>query len=82
MLTPHVGELGRLLGMTAAEVMADRLSAAAALSEKTGAVVVAKGVPTYIVSPKSAVLPTAATADFPEEAAEMCSRASSQAYAP
>lgn len=51
-LTPHVGELARLLGMTAAEVMADRLSAAAALSEKTGAVVVAKGVPTYIVSPK------------------------------
>ena len=51
-LTPHVGELARLLGMTAAEVMADRLSAAAALSEKTSAVVVAKGVPTYIVSPQ------------------------------
>lgn len=52
MLTPHVGELARLLGITAAEVMADRLSAAAALSEKTGAVVVAKGIPTYIVSPQ------------------------------
>ena len=50
-LTPHVGELARLLGITTAEVMADRLSAAERLCEKTGAIVVAKGVPTYIVSP-------------------------------
>lgn len=50
-LTPHVGELARLLGKTSAGIIGDRLSAAAELSVKTGAVVIAKGMPTYIVSP-------------------------------
>ncbi|MDE7293403.1 MAG: NAD(P)H-hydrate dehydratase [Oscillospiraceae bacterium] len=51
-LTPHPAELARLLGVNTSEVLADRLAAAAALSEKTGAVVAAKGYPTYTVSPE------------------------------
>lgn len=50
-LTPHPKELSRLLGVSLDEVMADRLSAACELSRRTGAVVAAKGYPTYIVSP-------------------------------
>lgn len=50
-LTPHAGELARLTGRTVAEVLGDRLFAAAELSRRTGAVVAAKGVPTYIISP-------------------------------
>lgn len=50
-LTPHPKELSRLLGKSFAEVMADRLRAAKELALKTGAVVAAKGFPTYIVSP-------------------------------
>ncbi len=50
-LTPHPAELARLLGISLPEVMADRLRAAAELSRKTGAVVAAKGYPTFVVSP-------------------------------
>lgn len=50
-LTPHVGELSRMLGTDTRTVLSDRLSAAAKAAEITGAVVVAKGMPTYIVSP-------------------------------
>lgn len=50
-LTPHIGELSRLAGVDIATAMADRQKIAAAISEKTGAVVCAKGTPTYIVSP-------------------------------
>lgn len=50
-LTPHPGELARLLGEDISAVIADRLSAAARLRDMTGAVVVAKGYPTYILSP-------------------------------
>ena len=50
-LTPHVGELARLLKTTSDEVMKDRLGAAYELSRLSGAVVCAKGMPTYIVSP-------------------------------
>lgn len=54
-LTPHPAELGRLLGISAAEVIADRQRAAMQLAELTGAVVCAKGYPTYIVSPEGRV---------------------------
>ncbi|MGN0641536.1 MAG: NAD(P)H-hydrate dehydratase [Huintestinicola sp.] len=47
-LTPHPGELARLLGISTDEVTADRLGAAKRLAEKTNAVVAAKGYPTYI----------------------------------
>lgn len=50
-LTPHPAELGRLLGISSAEVLADRQDMAKKLAELTGAVVCAKGYPTYIVSP-------------------------------
>ncbi len=42
-LTPHPGEAGALLGLSAAEVQEDRCAAALALSERFQAVVVLKG---------------------------------------
>jgi NAD(P)H-hydrate epimerase len=59
-LTPHPGEMGRLLGRTTAEVQADRLAAARALAEATGAVVVLKGQRTVVARPDgfAAVNPT------------------------
>lgn len=51
-LTPHPKELSRLLGKPLEYVMNNRLAAAAELSELTGAIVAAKGFPTFIVSPE------------------------------
>lgn len=42
-LTPHPGEMARLLGVSSAEVQADRLAAARRAAELSGAVVVLKG---------------------------------------
>jgi NAD(P)H-hydrate epimerase len=50
-LTPHPGELGRLLGRSAKEVEADRFGAVRAGVEKTGAIVVLKGARTIIAAP-------------------------------
>jgi NAD(P)H-hydrate epimerase len=48
-LTPHPGEAGRLLGISASEVQADRMSALARLCEAhPGAVIVLKGAGTLI----------------------------------
>ncbi len=47
-LTPHPGEAARLLGITAAEVEADRLAAARALATRSHAVVVLKGARTIV----------------------------------
>jgi hydroxyethylthiazole kinase-like uncharacterized protein yjeF len=47
-LTPHPGEAGRLLGVTAAEVQSDRFAAAASLQERFGGVVVLKGAGTLV----------------------------------
>ncbi len=47
-LTPHTGELGKLLGIPAGEVAARRLMHARAAAEKSGAVVVLKGSGTII----------------------------------
>lgn len=49
-LTPHPGELGRLLGISSQEVQADRLAAARRGAAETGAVVVLKGHRTLIAS--------------------------------
>lgn len=50
-ITPHPGELGRLLGSSAAEVQADRPGAARRAAEETGAVVVLKGFRTLVAEP-------------------------------
>ncbi|MGV8959345.1 MAG: NAD(P)H-hydrate dehydratase [Stenotrophomonas sp.] len=50
-LTPHPGEAGRLLGISAAQVQADRFAAAQALVERFDAVVVLKGAGTVVAAP-------------------------------
>lgn len=47
-LTPHPGEMGRLLGWKTEAVQADRFGAAAEAAERTGAVVVLKGAGTIV----------------------------------
>ena len=62
-LTPHPGEAGRLLGMTAAAVQADRFSAAQAISERYGGTAVLKGAGTVVSS--SGQLPAVCSAGNP-----------------
>ena len=50
-LTPHSGEAARLLGVTPAEVQADRYGAAERLAELSGQVIVLKGARTIIAMP-------------------------------
>ncbi|WP_223545714.1 NAD(P)H-hydrate dehydratase [Pseudomonas sp. A-B-19] len=50
-ITPHPGEAARLLGLSTAQVQADRPAAARALSKKYTAVVVLKGAGSLIASP-------------------------------
>jgi NAD(P)H-hydrate epimerase len=54
-LTPHPGELGRLLGIATAEVQDDRLAAARRAAAETGAVVVLKGYRTLVAMPDGEV---------------------------
>jgi NAD(P)H-hydrate epimerase len=54
-LTPHPGEMARLLGCTVAEVQLDRMAAARRASEKFKAYVVLKGFHTIIASPEGPV---------------------------
>jgi NAD(P)H-hydrate epimerase len=49
-LTPHPGELGRLMGTTVADVLARRLEIAGEASKKFGCVVVLKGAHTVIAA--------------------------------
>ena len=49
LLTPHPGELGRLLGWSTERVAADRRAAAREAAARSGAVVLAKGVRTLVV---------------------------------
>lgn len=49
-LTPHPGELGRLLGKSTADIEADRFGAARELVAASGAVVVLKGAHTIVAS--------------------------------
>lgn len=51
LLTPHPGELGRLLGCSAADVQRDRVGAARRLAARENAVVVLKGAHTLVVTP-------------------------------
>jgi NAD(P)H-hydrate epimerase len=50
-LTPHPGEIARLLGNSAAEVQADRVAAARSCAERFHAVVVLKGSRTVVAPP-------------------------------
>lgn len=54
-LTPHPGELGRLLGTGTGAVVADRLDAARRAARETGAVVVLKGHLSLVATPEGAV---------------------------
>lgn len=54
-LTPHPGEMGRLLGLSTAEVEADRLATARRAAEQFGQVVVLKGAHTVIAAPDGRV---------------------------
>jgi NAD(P)H-hydrate epimerase len=51
-LTPHPGEMGRLLGVTTEQVQADRVSTALEAATKFGKVVVLKGAATLIATPE------------------------------
>lgn len=55
-LTPHPGELGRLLGTTAAEVQGDRLAAARRAADATGCVVLLKGYRSLVALPDDGTL--------------------------
>jgi ADP-dependent NAD(P)H-hydrate dehydratase / NAD(P)H-hydrate epimerase len=59
-LTPHPGEMGRLMGMRTADVEGDRLGVAAALAKRTGALVILKGYQTVVATPdgRCAINPT------------------------
>ncbi len=54
-LTPHPGEMGRLLGRTAHEVEADRPAAARAAAAASGAVALLKGSRTLVARPDGAL---------------------------
>jgi len=50
-LTPHPGEMSRLLGISTAEVQRDRISAATAYAVRHGVTLVLKGARTIVASP-------------------------------
>ena len=50
-LTPHPGEMGRLLSIPTQQVEADRIGCALRLAQRTGAVVVLKGAGTIVATP-------------------------------
>jgi hydroxyethylthiazole kinase-like uncharacterized protein yjeF len=54
-LTPHPGEMGRLTGRSIAEIQADRVGQARALSAATRAIVVLKGARTVVAAPDGQV---------------------------
>jgi NAD(P)H-hydrate epimerase len=54
-LTPHAGELGRLLELDSAEIDRERLRHARAAAERSGAVVVLKGDDTLVADPSGRV---------------------------
>ncbi len=55
-LTPHSGELGRLLGVESAEVDAHRLAAVQRAATRFGSVVLLKGADTLVAAPREGVL--------------------------
>jgi NAD(P)H-hydrate epimerase len=55
-LTPHSGELARLLGVESREIDAHRLDAARRAASRFGAIVLLKGADTIVASPREGVL--------------------------
>jgi NAD(P)H-hydrate epimerase len=55
LITPHPGEMARLLGITPQEVQADRLGTARKAAARTKAVVVLKGAQTLVADPSGRV---------------------------
>ncbi len=55
-LTPHPGEAGRLLGLSAQQVNADRPAAARRLAAESGAVVLLKGAASAIADPEGRLI--------------------------
>jgi hydroxyethylthiazole kinase-like uncharacterized protein yjeF len=51
LLTPHPGELGRLLQTSSSQVQADRIGAARDAARRTGAIVLLKGYRTVVAAP-------------------------------
>jgi hydroxyethylthiazole kinase-like uncharacterized protein yjeF len=54
-ITPHPGEMARLLGTTVDEVQADRIGVARKLAQENGIIVVLKGYRTVVAEPGGAV---------------------------
>lgn len=54
-LTPHPGEMGRLLGIPTAELQADRIAAARSYAAEHGVTLVLKGARTVVASPEGAL---------------------------
>jgi NAD(P)H-hydrate epimerase len=51
LLTPHLGEMARLLGTTPEEVRREQFDVGRALAQQAGAAVLLKGVPTVVTAP-------------------------------
>jgi NAD(P)H-hydrate epimerase len=51
-LTPHPGEMGRLMGMETSEVQRDRIGTALRCSERSGCIVILKGARTIVATPE------------------------------
>lgn len=54
-LTPHPGELGRLMGMSTQEITSDRLEAVQRAAQETGCVLLLKGASTLVADPAGPV---------------------------
>ena len=54
-LTPHPGEMARLMGCSISDVQSDRIGAAQNLATENGVVLVLKGAPTVIADPSGTV---------------------------
>ena len=56
LVTPHLGEMARLSGLTGEAIEEDRMGAARDLADKTGAAVLLKGLPSIVVPPEGTCL--------------------------
>ncbi|MDQ2623105.1 MAG: NAD(P)H-hydrate dehydratase [Actinomycetota bacterium] len=76
-LTPHAGEMSKLIGVTSSDVTAHRLESALKLADKTGAVVVLKGDDTIVTDGRQVAIndlsaPGLATAGTGDVLAGIC----------